>query len=406
MNDKEYIDYINAELSLFSNECQKINKIDLSILKMILERKRYFQSKMMQDYIKKYYMFRNTNINHEDIEEGIFKISYDYQRYDIEIKQKNFLKFFYNLEAKNYYYYFTNCGMSALFSCFSSFRKNNYDIDRLSNIYVEIERMIDDYIQKENNSIGKVLYIDSSSYEDLNEILKGKDLSNYSAFIFDTTDYLADGLSLTIKELSKYKKSIYLIRSHIKLDMLGSEWNKLGSVCVIHPEKISKCDKKISDKIKNDIEVYLSVIGGFAYPENLPLIWNNPKFNEINKKRIEIIKKNSEYLYKRLSKIFDKEQIVYPSHKLFILLRINHKLTFEEVDSEIDKYINSSKYKGLINFSDSFGLDYYALSNYWEKMEDKYPDVRIIIPDYPEGINELIVDDLIEWLKKFYEKFN
>ena len=106
--------------------------------------------------------------------------------------------------------------MSALFSCFSSFRKNNYDIDRLSNIYVEIERMIDDYIQKENNSIGKVLYIDSSSYEDLNEILKGKDLSNYSAFIFDTTDYLADGLSLTIKELSKYKKSIYLIRSHIK----------------------------------------------------------------------------------------------------------------------------------------------------------------------------------------------
>ena len=104
--------------------------------------------------------------------------------------------------------------------------------------------------------------------------------------------------------------------------------------------------------------------------------------------------------------MFDKNEICYPFHKMFVLLRINHKLCFEEVDEEIDKYIENSKYKGLINFSDSFGLDYYALSNYWETMKDKYPDVRIIVPDYPEEINKMIVDDLIIWLKQFYEKFN
>ena len=91
---------------------------------------------------------------------------------------------------------------------------------------------------------------------------------------------------------------------------------------------------------------------------------------------------------------------------MFVLLRINHKLTLEEVDKEIDKYIKDCKYKGLINFADSFGLDYYALSNYWESMAAEYPDVRIIVPDYPEEINKLIVDDMIIWLKKFYEKFN
>ena len=406
MNNTEYVKYLNEELNLFSNRHKKINDIDLEILKEVIKRKRILQSRMIQKYLNKNYMFRNTNINHKDIKEGKFKFSYDYQRYDIEITQANYLKFFYNCNEKEYYYYFTNCGMSALFATFSSFKKNRYEIDRLGNIYVETERLLDDYILKGEEAIGKVLYIDSSSYIDINELLNSKDLSNYSAFIFDTTDYLEDMCLPIINKLLKYKKSIYLVRSHLKLDMLGAEWNKLGSVCVINPKNISKEDKKMSNTIKGDLRVFLSVIGGFAYPENMPLIWNNNKFKEINKKRIEIIKRNSQYLYDRLLEVFDKDEICYPVHKMFVLLRINHKLTFEEVDTEIDKYIKKCKYKGLINFSDSFGLDYYALSNYWECMKDKYPDVRIIVPDYPEEINKQIIDDLIVWLKYFYKKFN
>lgn len=406
MKKEEYINYLNEELSLFSKKHKKISDMDLKILRDIIKRKRILQSKMIQKYLNKNYMARNTNINHKDIEEGKFKFSYDYQRYDIEITQLNYLNFFYNCHEEDYYYYFTNCGMSALFVTFSSFKKHNYKIERLGNIYVEIERMLDDYILKEEDCLGKVLYIDSSSYIDLNTLLKEKDLSDYSAFIFDTTDYLEDMSLPVINKLLEYNKMVCLVRSHLKLDMLGAEWNKLGSICVINPKNISDKDRRVSNNIKETINIFLSVIGGFAYPENMPLIWNNEKFKEVNKKRIEIIKKNSQYLYDRLIEVFDKSEICYPFHKMFILLRINHKLNLDEVDDEIDKYIESSKYKGLINFSDSFGLDYYALSNYWEGMKEKYPDIRIIVPDYPEDINKKIIDDLIIWLKQFYDKFN
>lgn len=405
MKSEKYIAYINDVLSVFLND-KDINKIDFISLKNVIKRKRFLQSKMVQKYLNNNYMTRNTNINHKELLEGKFNFSFDYQRYDMEIKFDNFLEFFYNCFEKNYYYYFTNCGMSALFSTFSAFKKYNYDIERLGNIYVETERLLDDYILKEDTCVGTVLYIDSSSFIDLNELLKNKDLSKYSAFIFDTTDYLDDISLPIINKLLEYNKIICLVRSHIKLDMLGTEWNKLGSICVINPKDISNEDKKLSKDLKETINVFLSVIGGFAYPENMPLIWNNDNFKEINKKRIDIIKNNTLYLYNRLTEVFDKSKICYPFHGMFILLRINHKLNLDKVDEEIDKYIAVSKYKGLINFSDSFGLDYYAISNYWECMQDKYPDVRVIVPDYPEEINQKIVDELIGWLKEFYKKFN
>lgn len=406
MNNKEYLKYLNDELKIFSNKSKEIDDIDLKTIKGISKRKRYLQSKLIKQFLNKNYMIRNTNVNHKTLEEGNFKFSYDYQRYDIKITQKDYLDFFYSCKEKDYYYYFTNCGMSSLYAAFTAFKKHHFTIDRIGNVYVEIERMLDEYLIEEKENKGKVLYIDSSSYIDLNELLKDKDLSVYQAFIFDTTDYLDDLCLPIINKLLEYNKIVCLVRSHIKLDMLGAEWNKLGSICVINPKNISKEDKKLSNELKESINIVLSVIGGFAYPENIPLIWNNPKFKEVNTKRVELIKKNSKYLYDRLLEVFTEEEICYPFHQMFVLLRINHKLTLEEVDKEIDKYIKDCKYKGLINFADSFGLDYYALSNYWESMAAEYPDVRIIVPDYPEEINKLIVDDMIIWLKKFYEKFN
>ena len=406
MDNKEYIKYLNDELKIFSPKSKKIDDVDIKTLKEVIKIKRRLQSKLIKQYLTKNYMLRNTNINHKVIEEGIFKFSYDYQRYDIKITQSNYLNFFYNCKEKDYYYYFTNCGMSALFSIFTSFKKYNYKIERIGNIYIEIERMLDDYLIEEKEVKGRVLYIDSSSYIDINELLKNKDLSIYSAFIFDTTDYLDDICISIINKLLQYGKMVCLVRSHIKLDMLGAEWNKLGSICVINPKTISDTDKILSNKLKETMNIILSIIGGFAYPENMPLIWNDSKFKEINAKRIAIIKKNSQYLYNRLMEIFDKNEICYPFHQMFILLRINHKLSLEEVNCEIDKYIKNSKYKGLVNFADSFGLDYYALSNYWESMAEEYPVVRIIVSDYPEEINKLIVDDMIIWLKEFYLKYN
>ena len=95
--------------------------------------------------------------------------------------------------------------MSSLYASFTAFKKNHFTIDRIGNIYVEIERMLDESLIEEKENKGKVLYIDSSSYIDLNELLKEKDLSVYQAFIFDTTDYLDDLCLPIINKLLEYK---------------------------------------------------------------------------------------------------------------------------------------------------------------------------------------------------------
>lgn len=394
IDNQGYIKEKTKEMKLYTRSNIEISDINPKTLLKLIYLKRKFQAKKISNYIAKTDMIKNTNINHIKGTIGNFEFNYEYQRYDMKIKQKDFLKFFYNCEDKNYDYFFTNCGMSALYSCFSAFTKLGYKIERLGHIYVEIERMLDDYILK-NKSKKKVAYIDTTNYTSLIDLINNNKLNEYYAFIIDTTDYLGDEILPIIDILKKYKKLICLIRSHIKLDMLGAEWSKLGSVCLLN-----EYDEKLAKKVYNEIDIILSVIGGYAYPEDISLIWNNKNFKEINKKRIKRINENSQYLYNQMLNVFNEEEIVYPYHKKFILLKINFKYNVDELDKRITEYIEKSKYKGLINFSDSFGLDYYSMNGYWESMDHIYPVIRISVPDFPKETNKIIVKELVKMSKK------
>ena len=393
--DEEYLKYITEEFKLYTNKNIDIPDTEPDTLLNLILKKRKVQAKKIANFTTRNATMRNTNMNNGIIKCGDFEFDYEYQRYNMKIRQKNFLQFFYNYNSEKYDFVYTNCGMSALYTCFTAFNRLGYKIERQGHIYVEIERMLDDYTQNPDNFSKKVAYIDTTNYTPVLDLVKSTNLSEYDAFIFDTTDYMSDEILPIISELNKYKKMICLIRSHIKLDMLGAEWSKLGSICILN-----EYDEPIFKKLYSEFEIILSIIGGFAYPEDIPLMWNNKKFMQVNKKRIEIIKRNSQYLYDELLKYLKKEEMVYPCHKKFILLKINNKYAVSDLNKRLGEYIDNLKYKGLINLSDSFGLDFYAINGYWESMNPIYPVIRISVPDFSKNTNEVVVKELVDMIKK------
>lgn len=371
-----------------NNDVNQVNNI-----KYIMEQKLKKQAEIKADFIKNIYNYQNTSRNSQSLIFDNFKCEYEYQRYDIDIKQNEFLKVFYDLDDKNYDYVFTNCGMSSLFATFYALDKLSYNLNYVGNIYVETERLIDDYIQKEKNKNNKnALLIDTVCFTSLLDILKDVELNNYDLFIIDTTLYLYDDIKLIIEKLKTQNKPILLVKSHTKLDMIGNEWSKLGSICIINS------NKEFMNIFMKEARIVLSFIGGFAYLEDIPLFFSNENYKKIIYDRNKIIKNNTMYIYDKLKNKVQNCEIIKPYHNLFVLIKPKKFIDYKTLENDIHTFTNNSILKGLICYADSFGLDCFGINGYYENMSATTEVIRISPSDYPIGICDQIIDEIISWL--------
>ncbi|MDD3341691.1 MAG: hypothetical protein PHN72_05855 [Bacilli bacterium] len=399
--NEKYVIQKLKELQIFGEIDNTISEYSDNLILELLNKKRNLQSEMISNFVVNNAQMRNTNRDKSELKFGTFKCKYEYQRYDIELQKEDFLEFFYECDYKNYQYFFTNSGMSALFCTFAALNQSGYIIKPLGNMYCETERMIDDYLQssfKDSTKMKKAMFVDTTYWGSIEELLQENELTQFEAFIIDTTNFIGKETLEIIETLEKYKKMIFLVRSHIKLDMLGAEYSKLGSVCLVNPPLIKKSEIEISNKIMKHMEIILAFIGGYAYPESIPLMWDHPNFKEVSVKRILNIKKNTEYLYKKLKKHFKDIDICKPKHNLFLFIRLFQDVDYKVLEKDIHTFADNARNKGLICYADSYGLDHYSVNGYYEGMSATSEVVRISPADLPEEINDKVINEIIEWI--------
>ena len=378
------------------NEIVINDKNIINSIQQVYEKKLKSQARMKSKFINKMYNCQNTNRNNQRYHHEKLKIEYEYQRYDICIKQKDFIKTFYDINIDSYEYIFTNCGMSSIFSAFYALKKLGYDIDYLNNIYVETQRLLDDYIPKLKGN-KKCLFVDTLSYIPLNEVIKKINLNSYDIYIIDTTLYTSKEIKNIVNKFISQNKILILLKSHTKMDMLGCEWANVGSICVISN------NKNILNILIKEIRIILSIIGGFAYPNSIPLYWSKKEFKKITIDRNETIKKNTMYVFEKLRKLLSKLEIIKPPHNMFIIIKPNKFIDYKELEASLHEYCENSKLSGLVNYADSFGLDCFGFNGYYENMAAETEVIRISPSDYPLEICDLIIEDFVNWLEKYLE---
>lgn len=397
-----YVDYLKRkEEELYILNSNKIQYKDVVIdnIKNIMDMKLRAQAKFKTCFLDKTYNCQNTSRNSQCYSFDKFNFEYEYQRYDMNIRIEKYIDTFYDMNVDNYEYVFTNCGMSALFSTLYALNLFSYKLEYLKNIYVETERLIDYYLQKnsKNNYKKNALLLDSVSFTGLNKNIDNNNLEIYDLFIIDTTLYLSCETKLVINKLRKFNKPIILVKSHTKMDMLGNEWATLGSICMIDADSVFK------ESLFKEIKIILSFIGGFAYQNSIPLYWFNDNFKKVSNNRNLAIKQNTQYIYEKLKKDFKNLEIIKPEHNMFILIVASKFIDYKTLENDLHKYTNNSILSGLINYADSFGLDCFGFSGYYENMSADTEVIRISPSDYSLDVCDLIYDDFAKWLKNYLE---
>ncbi len=318
-----------------------------------------------------------------------FLYEYSYNRYDSYINYPDFCSDFYKVKTTKKYkskVFFTNSGMSAITSILLSINNILNDFSFIfpdEDIYFETYDFYNKYIRKNNNGKTKIIYIDTISKKfDIKKYKMFIDKNNdLFAVIIDTTCFVPEELNKLIKDVIGKNKLCILIRSHTKLDMMGSEISSLGSILYLIPN-ISK-DPYFNNIKKMISESYylLGKFGALCLPDRFPEYIFYDKFKIINTERIKRIEKNNYLFYGYLKENLNKGKVILPEHKKFVLYALDNKFVSDEqykiIEEKIKEFVKNEE---DIFYACSFGFDYIALDAYYDINEKNYV-IRISMND-------------------------
>lgn len=322
-----------------------------------------------------------TNINKLNSVNDIYQYNYNYQRFDSNLSYNNFEETFYNIKGIDSKTIFTNCGMSSIYALLFNLSKiGKYKIKLENDSYFETQQLL----KKLDLNFGKkVIYLDTIS-----DKYKFECNEKNSIVIVDTTCYHPHKFKKLIGTLIKNNNLCILVRSHVKLDMLGLEYTFLGSITFLLPKELTKKRfNKIKKLIKNTID-FCGNTGVIATEKNIFPMLSDKGFINLNKDRVRRLNENNLYFYKKIKKY---KKVELHEHNLFSTIIINNsdiKKTIEFLKTE------SEKSKGLFFYSGSFGFDYIAVDTYFDLNNNKNT-IRISIGD----VDKKTIDCFVNYLK-------
>lgn len=321
--------------------------------------------------------------------------SYEYQRYDGVVSYRytsNIIPLFNDTQiAKRTF--FISSGMGAISSfIISLFAYGRYNIRHSPDIYFETIDILSQFNRKDGTLM---YYIDSIQNDPDNTFPELFNSSNHRIVVLDTTCWSYNQASKIIKILLGQGHICIALRSHTKLDMLGTEFSKLGSV-TYYVSKSSKREQiEVMKELLSNHMRMIGHLGVWATPDAFPAFWREERFIATSTNRTIAIQEAN----RRAAKTLIEQNgvpFILPAHSLFILLQI-----FEEANDAtkkltalIDKFVEKEKSLGLpVRRATGFGFDDVVVDVYYDNQVKKNT-VRIAFGDIPLEITEIIIKDL------------
>lgn len=306
-------------------------------------------------------------------------ISYSYQRHDLEFNTDNWLKFLYNNDLKSAVSIgtFFSSGMGGISTLISVLVQNNFldfvftDIpyfesyDYLTNYFPNAKaKEIKDY---NGEGFIDVLWIDSASPKFLETNYK----EIHTKIIVCDTSCL-DCSSDYIKELIEYTNNknitLFLVRSHMKLDCFGLEVNRLGSVVAVNDVN------NLLEKVKTLKICY----GNNTTLSNIYPWLGYEEFFELTTKDVKSTQDINNLIESELVKKLDKNKydVVHFNHCLYFTIRLKkYEGDFNKLNSEVSKYCQS--FNLPVNTASSFYLEKIGVDNFIRRLDNNSKFLRI-----------------------------
>ena len=346
---------------------------------------------------------------------GAFEFLYDYQRADLVVRGPPIYQALVAPPVPVFQETTYTCsGMSAMMALLSALLTLRGRIEVLTppDCYSETRELLESFGSsrvlvsenrrhlREAHGIARVLLIDSSVRSGFfpfpDTSARGADL-----VLFDTT-CLWQG-SARIRRVLVWALQagvpLALVRSHAKLDSLGIEYGRLGSVVVMVAARDIRSGR--SGWIRNlgrQTRESVRLLGTAPILAHFPPFAGNDEFERCSIARTAAIIRNNRRMTRRLaSACQDSRSISAYQHGLYFTLSPEYGVRSDEVNDLAAALCEELSRRGLpVRHAGSFGFDFTAIDCFREPMSGCNV-IRVAASDIPAGLADQIAEGIACW---------
>ena len=241
----------------------------------------------------------------------------------------------------------------------------------------------------------RVLLLDScvsSGFDDY----RHTSTSDVDLVLFDTTCFWRDSsrIRIAIDWALQSSKPMVLVRSHAKLDSVGIEYGRLGSVAFLSNQGAWANLKELHRQAETSIRLY----GLAAIPAHFPPFTGSAEYRQMSRARTASIIRSTRRVARRLKwKLARRDAVREFRHGLYLALVPRGELEVKDVKRAAGHLANALSMQGLpARHAGSFGFDFIAIEWFYDAIVGRNV-IRVAGADLPPAAVDRIADAIAVW---------
>ncbi len=214
--------------------------------------------------------------------------------------------------------------------------------------------------------------------------------------IFDTTCFAAASgrIRRVVAWARRHDVPLALVRSHAKLDALGIEYGRLGSI-VLSWRRAGPA--AYSRGLVRECRDSVRLLGSAAIPAHLPPFVGTPEYRRASAARTAAIMRNARLLARRLRATPLRDAVKLYPHALYLTLAPRAELRVQDVKRTVGAFSEALSAEGLaVRHAGSFGFDFTALEWFTDPVTRRNV-VRVAPGDLPASEMEGLAAAIASW---------
>jgi len=240
----------------------------------------------------------------------------------------------------------------------------------------------------------RVLLIDSSVSAGFGEFRRSRCID---AVLFDTT-CLAQSSSRIASAIDwalRRRMPMLLVRSHAKLDSLGIEYGRLGSIVLLRPR--ADAPRRWIEALPRAIADSIRLYGVAAIPAHFQPFSGSEEYRQCTRARTASIIRSTRRMARRLSEVLPARSVRRFQHALYVALVPDRNFALKDVKRLAGELCSALAQDGLpVKHAGSFGFDFVAVEWFFDPLLRRNV-IRVAGADLPEEIVERIIDGVERW---------
>jgi hypothetical protein len=298
------------------------------------------------------------------------RFSYSYQRFDLRVRTRRFFEDVYALDARGGLSVgvWGGSGMGTITAALRAVdawvpspRRLLYPRDayfETRNVLPRLERLLPNDDDDELR-LGDFFYLDSVTAEDRFRLLSRGPIHALQLLFFDTTCYDAGSpmIGRVLDKCLAHRVPLLLLRSHLKLDVLATEYARLGSAVLWLPPRPARVHIKLARALRRQIIEELSLAGAMPQPPAFWPLYADARARALNQRRNQRMVEAQVRAGAELAARLPALEVGRPHHGCFLTI-LPRPSTEQAVHAQMRALVSEWNEAGLeARVAPSFGYD-------------------------------------------------